>query len=109
MECDTPIEDGIPLRCRLEDQRRTLKIQPRAKQHIARWQSRRRLPKSSILQIGIHAVEIHAIEYVEEVDTKFKVDALANLRDLLKGKVRIRVARIPELVGSLIPLLAEGG
>jgi hypothetical protein len=83
LECEALIEDGVISRRCLRRQPQALEIQPGAKQHIARWQSGRRLPKSSILQIGIHAVEIDAIEYVEEIDTEFKVDALSNLGDFL--------------------------
>ena len=91
------------------DMRLRLEIQPGAEQQIARRQGGRGLSKSSILQVRIDAIQVDAIEKVEEIDPEFKVYVLSNLRDFLYGEVGVGISRISELVRRFAPLFSERG
>ena len=89
-----------------------LEIDSCAHLHIARRVGCGRLSEAPIWKVRIDAAritrldKIHAIEDVENIQSKFEVEALPDLGHLLDGEVRIRVARVTELIWSFISFLS---
>src|ERR1700728_5280278 len=90
------------------DSRVALEVEPRAHQHIA-W---RQVAVGGseicarVSKIGVHSIEIYAVEQVEDIEAELQVQPLSDGCGLLHGEVRVGIARITELIRLFIAFRA---